>query len=39
MGFGDADAYVIGFDGMEHRIDAIAIDYSATYSPSPRAYV
>ena len=38
-GFGYADVYVIGFDGMEHRIDAISIGYSATYSPSPRAYV
>ena len=37
-GFGDADAYVLGFDGKEHKIDESAVEY-ASYSPSPRAYV
>ena len=37
-GFGDADAYVLGFDGKEHKIDEISVEYTS-YSPSPRAYV
>lgn len=37
-GFGNAVAYVMGFDGMEHRIDFISVEYSS-YSPSPSAYV
>ena len=37
-GFGDADAYVLGFDGKEHKIDEISVEY-ASYSPSPKAYV
>lgn len=38
-GFGDSDAYVIGFDDKEHRLDAISIDYDFIVNPSPRAYV
>ena len=38
-GFGDADAYVLGFDDKEHRLDAISIDYNAIVNPSPKAYV
>ena len=38
-GFGDSDAYVIGFDDKEHRLDAISIDYDFIVNPSPKAYV
>ena len=38
-GFGDSDAYVVGVDNKEHRLDAISIDYDFIVNPSPRAYV
>ena len=38
-GFGDSDAYVVGVDNKEHRLDAISIDYDSIVNPSPRAYV
>ena len=37
-GFGNADAYVLGFDGKEHKIDEISVEYKS-YSPIPKAYV
>ena len=37
-GFGDADAYVLGFDGKDHKIDEISVEYTS-YSSSPKAYV
>ena len=38
-GFGDSDAYVVGVDNKEHRLDAISTDYDFIVNPSPRAYV